>query len=114
MRRLAALTAAAPRAFPAASQCEICRRWAREALCAECIARHAPPQPRCRGCGLRLAGPALHCAACLHEPPPAERCSCAVDYTFPWDGLIAAFKYRGRAELAAPLAARLLAALDDD
>ena len=74
------------------------------ALCADCLARHAAPAARCGGCGLRLP-----VAAPLRRlPAQARRRSnavcCAADYGFPWDGLIAAFKYRGRAELAGPLA----------
>jgi ComF family protein len=43
-----------------------------------------------------------HCPDCLRDPPPFVHVRCAVDYGFPWDRLLAAFKYRGRAELAAP------------
>jgi ComF family protein len=35
----------------------------------------------------------------------------AVDYAFPWDRLIADLKFRGRVDLAAPLAARLAQAV---
>jgi ComF family protein len=95
-------------------QCEVCRRWCQGALCTACTTRHAAAVPRCSGCGLRLAAGTPRCANCLHEPPPFERCICAVDYGFPWDGLIAAFKYDGRVELADALAERLGTALDDD
>ena len=44
-------------------------------------------------------------------PPPFEHTVCAADYAFPWDALIAAFKFHGRVELAAALAERLLAAV---
>lgn len=53
------------------------------------------------------------CGACLRAPPPFERCHCIADYAFPWDGLIAAFKFHDQVELAAPLAARLVGALAD-
>lgn len=107
-------TAALRPAWPRATQCEVCRRWAQRALCDDCRARHAAPLPRCSGCGLRLAPGVARCAACLREPPPFERCRCAVDYAFPWDGLVAAFKYHGRVELAGALADPLCAALDAD
>jgi ComF family protein len=99
---------------PGASQCEVCRRWSDSPLCRDCIGRWAAPLPRCEGCGLslKMATATRRCGACLRDPPPFAGCRCAVDYVFPWDGLIAAFKYRGRVELATALAARLIDALD--
>ncbi len=93
------------------SQCEVCRQWAASALCADCVARFAAMVPRCARCGLRLGLAAPACGACLREPPPFEHTVCAADYGFPWDALIAAFKFQGRAELAAPLAERLRVAV---
>jgi len=92
-------------------QCAVCRQWGRGALCADCIARYAAPQPRCARCGLRLGLPAPACGACLREAPPHLRTVCAVDYEHPWDALIAAFKFHGRPELAKALAQRLVAAV---
>ena len=43
--------------------------------------------------------------------PPFTHTVCAADYGFPWDGLIGAFKFRGRPELAGLLAERLTAAV---
>ncbi len=93
------------------SQCEVCRRWADAALCADCVARFAAPRPRCARCGLGLGLAAPACGACLREPPPFEHTVCVADYGFPWDRLIADFKFHGRAELAGVLAARLAAAV---
>lgn len=115
------LTRAAARVTRAAlpSQCEVCRSWAGAALCAACVARFAAPRPRCARCGLGLGvapstapstvSPA--CGACLREPPPFERTVCVADYGFPWDRLIADFKFHGRAELAGVLAAQMTAAV---
>ena len=93
------------------SQCEVCRRWAGARLCSDCLARFAAPVPRCGRCGLRLGLPAPACGDCLRERPAFEHTVCAVDYAFPWDHLIAEFKFRGQAELATPLAARLTEAV---
>ena len=93
------------------SQCEVCRQWGDAALCIDCVARFAAPAPRCGRCGLRLALPAAACGACLRDPPPFEHTVCVADYGFPWDALIAAFKFRGRPELAAVLAGRMHAAV---
>lgn len=93
------------------SQCEVCRQWADAALCAHCVSRFAAAVPRCGRCGLRLGLPAPACGGCLRDAPPFEQTVCAADYAFPWDALIAAFKFQGRPELATPLAERLLAAV---
>ncbi len=93
------------------SQCEVCRSWADAALCAACVARFAAPRPRCARCGLGLGAAAAACGVCLHEPPPFERTVCVADYGFPWDRLIADFKFHGRAELAGVLAERLVVAV---
>ena len=44
---------------------------------------------------------------------PFAACVVACDYAFPWDRLIAAFKFEARVELAAPLARRMVQAVQD-
>lgn len=92
-------------------QCEVCRQWSDSALCPDCVARYAAARPRCACCGLALGVAAPRCGECLRDPPPFEHTVCVADYAFPWDALIGAFKFRGRAELAGLLAARLAAAV---
>jgi ComF family protein len=94
-----------------AQQCEVCRQWCGSALCGDCVARFAAPRPRCGCCGLPLGLAAPRCGDCLRDPPPFEHTVCVADYAFPWDALIGAFKFRGRAELAGLLATRLVAAV---
>jgi ComF family protein len=91
--------------------CEICRQWCGGALCSRCVAQFAAPVLRCGHCGLRLGLPAPACGHCRHERPPFEYTVCAVDYAFPWNRLIGAFKFHTRAELAGALAGRLLQAV---
>ncbi len=62
-------------------------------------------------CGVRMGLVTPACGSCLREPPPFERSVCVADYGFPWDRLIADFKFNGRVELAGLLAQRLQAAL---
>jgi ComF family protein len=88
-------------------QCEVCRRWAGGRLCADCLGRFAPQRPRCTRCALPLDGGARVCGECLRDPPPFEHTACVADYGFPWDRLIADFKFRGSVELAGALAASL-------
>jgi ComF family protein len=93
------------------SQCEVCRSWGAGPLCADCIGRFVSPAPRCPRCALRVSDGAVLCGGCLRDPPPFERAYCVADYEFPWDRLITACKFNGRAELAALLAERLGVAL---
>lgn len=99
-------------------QCEVCRAWCRGgteggALCPTCIARFAAPRPRCERCALPLGAAAPVCGECIADRPPFKRTVAAADYGFPWDRLVAAFKYGGRVELAATLASRIAAAARD-
>ena len=106
-----------PRALATAavpSQCEVCRQWGSSALCDDCVARFAPPVPRCARCGLRLGLPAPACGDCQRSPPPFERTHCVADYGFPWDRLVAAFKFESKVDLAGLLAQRLHEALPVD
>ncbi len=105
------MPALAPALPHLASQCEVCRQWSARALCQDCVAHYAAPQPRCARCGLRMGLPTPACGGCLREPPPFTHTVCAADYGHPWDTLIAAFKFHGRAELAGVLAERMAAAV---
>jgi len=94
------------------SLCAVCRRWSRGGICEGCLQRFAPVVPRCLQCGLVVRG-ALRCGACvLRDDAPVQRTVTAVDYAFPWDGLIAGFKFRQRLDLAGALSALLLAAVE--
>ena len=89
--------------------CEVCRRWTSGAWCRECERRFAAPVARCSRCALAVAPAAVGapCGDCLRDPPPFALAVCAFDYRFPWDRLIAAFKFDARVGLARPLAAAL-------
>ena len=96
-------------------QCELCRAWGRTPLCGACVSRFAAQRPRCRRCALpiqtiEVSGSDV-CGECLREPPPFDAAVAALDYGFPWDGLIARFKFRQQPELARALAQRLIDAL---
>ena len=55
----------------------------------------------------------------MDDPPPFDAARCAVDYAFPWDGIVADFKFRDRPELASLMVSLMLpapegaAAMDD-
>ncbi len=92
------------RAPAGAGLCEVCRQWQAGRLCADCLGRFVQPAPRCRRCGLRTGLTVDCCGECLLDPPPFRATHCAVDYDFPWDEVIARFKFRGQVELADALA----------
>lgn len=91
------------------SLCEVCQQWGSARLCHDCITLFASPQPRCAQCGLRTGLPLAHCGECLRNPPPFVATACAVDYGFPWDQLIARYKFHQQIELAGCLAQLMLA-----
>lgn len=80
-------------------------------MCAHCVARFAPDVPRCARCGLRTAAPVAACGACIADAPNFDSCSVACDYVFPWDRLIADFKFNAQVTLAHAMAQRMLCAI---
>jgi len=75
------------------------------------------PQARCWTCAARLPPEALghpqpQCGRCLREPPPLDRTVAALDYAFPWDGLLQHFKYHQALDLRESLLERLNTALN--
>lgn len=89
------------------TQCAVCLGWARERICGDCRLRHAAARPRCPVCAIAVPNEALVCGACVHQPPPFAHSVAAVDYAYPWSGLVAAFKFRAALDLAPALAALL-------
>jgi ComF family protein len=104
---LSAFTASWP------STCTICRSWGAGPVCADCVAHFVRPKPRCARCALPLGAPAPACGACLADPPPFESTTAALEYAFPWAGLISHFKFHGAVDLAGALADRLCLAVAD-
>lgn len=90
------------------SLCAVCHGWGLQRVCAECVQRFANEVPRCQRCAIRVPVGVDVCGECLVEPKPLERSVAAVDYAYPWDGLITQFKFHGALDLA-PALARCLA-----
>ncbi|MCY4743584.1 ComF family protein [Pelomonas sp. UHG3] len=100
-----------------AGQCSVCRAWSHQTICASCIALYARPQPRCWTCATRLppamtGHPRPQCGRCLLQAPPLDRTVAALEYGFPWDGLLQHFKYHQALELRESLLERLNCALN--
>lgn len=104
-------------------RCAVCRQTCTGGLCADCLQRWAPARLRCQRCALPLPassntlpaaalaepGASSRCGACLSAPPPLARCVAAVDYGWPWDALLARYKFQGRSGWARTLATRMRA-----
>jgi ComF family protein len=89
------------------TQCAVCRGWSAQRLCADCRARHAAARTRCRTCAMPVAAGVAQCGACVLSPPPFALALAAVDYAFPWSGLVAALKFHAALDLADAMAALL-------
>ena len=91
------------------SSCQVCGRWPAQPVCSACAARFAAPRRRCPCCALPLAQDAT-CGHCQTSTAPVlvQTCVAAVDYAYPWDNLVARFKFRGEPGWAGPMAALLL------
>ena len=91
--------------------CAVCRAWGAGRVCAECLTRFAPPVPRCGRCALPVAAGVLVCGACLAAPPPFDAAFARVDYAYPWDSLIPAFKFHAALDLAPVFAEAIVEAI---
>jgi len=90
--------------------CQVCGRWPSQPVCSACEARFAAPRWRCHGCAAVLTSDTGHCGVCRtrQQASALQRCVAAVDYAYPWDNLIARFKFRNEPGWAAPLAQVML------
>ena len=105
-----AAAASTPRRWRLPSQCAVCHQWGDERVCGACLQRFAPPVSRCSRCALDVPPGVPVCGACLADPPPFERSLAALDYSFPWDGLITRFKFHEGLDLTPLFVQRMLAA----
>lgn len=92
--------------------CQVCGAWPSSAVCEACAQRFQDQGPRCTACAVRLPVEVPLCGACLTRPAPSalQACVAAVDYAYPWDSLIARFKFRQEPGWAGPFARRMLQA----
>jgi len=86
------------------SQCAVCRTWPSPRICAACLARFAPTAARCVRCAARVPDGVRQCGQCLREHGGLDHCIAAVDYGWPWAGLVARLKFHAEPGLAATLA----------
>jgi ComF family protein len=105
-------TIAARRWLAVPSLCAVCHGWGPARLCDDCSHHFIDRRVRCQRCAIEVPDGTTVCGACLRLPPAFDRCVAAVDYDYPWDGLILAFKFQSALDLGAVLAAKLNAAID--
>jgi ComF family protein len=101
--RLSILT----RMFDLPTQCAVCRGWSARRVCADCLQRHAQARPRCTGCAIAVPQGVPRCGQCITAPLPFSHAVAAVDYAFPWSGLVTAFKFNAALDLAPALSGML-------
>ena len=87
--------------------CAVCHGWGVRRVCGQCLQRFAGAVPRCLRCAIQVPEGVAQCGECVVNPPPFERSVTAVDYAYPWDGLITRFKFHGALDLAPALAQSL-------
>lgn len=91
--------------------CAACSQWDRTGLCSDCRQRFVDTATaRCPRCALPAPGGQV-CGACLRVPPPFVQTIALAGYAFPWDRLIARFKFHQQPELAGLLADALVGAV---
>jgi ComF family protein len=90
--------------FDLPTQCAVCRSWSTRRVCADCVQRHAAMKPRCGGCAIGVPPGVQRCGACITSPLPFSRTTAAVDYGFPWSGLVTALKFHAALDLSDALA----------
>ena len=90
--------------------CQVCGAWPSDPVCEACTVRFQGARERCSCCAAPLRAGVAQCGACLARPAqaPLQACVAAVDYAYPWDGLIARFKFRGEPGWAGPFAHQML------
>lgn len=95
------------------STCQVCGAWPSQPICPVCEARHAAVVPRCPMCAKPVPHAGQPCVECRSpvlgaKPDPLRTVVAAIDYGYPWDSLIARFKFRSEPGWAGPLAALML------
>jgi ComF family protein len=90
------------------SGCLICARWPGPSICEECVSTFLQKRPRCTTCATEISTPhSQRCGQCVQQSPPLSTCLAAVDYAYPWSGLIAQMKFSDETGLARSLGSLL-------
>jgi len=92
------------------SRCAVCHAWPAQPVCEACVQTFAQPKPRCRTCALPVPAGMRQCGDCVLHPPPVNQCLAAVDYAYPWSGLVVDFKFHQQPGWARSLATLLRSA----
>jgi len=102
------------------TSCALCGAGGDDTLCAECVAQFfgaAAAVPRCACCANPLGSGSVGatlCGHCLAHRPAYDRTLVASDYALPVDQLVLQLKFGHRLALAALMARRLVAVVQQD
>ncbi len=95
----------------APARCEVCGVWpsvpSGQPVCGACLDRFRPQGARCSRCAQPLAAPHAPCPSCRGQNGALSACVAALDYTYPWQQLLHAFKFDGQPAWAGWFAQRL-------
>jgi ComF family protein len=93
------------------SLCAVCHGWDAQRVCSDCLRRFARAVDRCRRCAIEVPAGVDECGACLKRPPAFASTLAALDYAYPWDGLVSRLKFNAALDLAPVLAGHMVAAV---
>lgn len=83
-----------PKALASPSVCALCGRWPTAPVCEACWDFACPNPPRCPRCASRAWVSGARCEDCWPEDSALDASWAAVDYAYPWSGLMARYKFR--------------------
>lgn len=86
------------------SQCELCGLWCKSWVCTACLDAFDVTVPRCQLCALHVLVDNGPCPECQWQPGGVASCLAVVSYHYPWQHLLAAFKYHNRFAIAGLMA----------
>ena len=98
-----------PTRWPLPGGCQICLAWGRDRLCSDCLARFAPPAPRCPRLRAGAAGAALRRLPARAPASGRDRVRCGLRRALV--GLLHGLKYQEQLSAAPALAALLATAV---
>jgi ComF family protein len=90
--------------------CAVCHSHSAPGLCSDCQMRFAAPRLRCVACAVAVRTSVSHCGVCIRQPPVFDAASAAVDYAYPWNGLLTRLKFHDGLDLLPALVPLMLAA----
>lgn len=85
-------------AFSLPARCAVCHAWPAGPVCAQCLGAFTVIVRRCACCALPLGTDLTSdlCLECNLARPSLDRCVAATDYAFPWNHVVASYKFNSK------------------